>query len=41
MDRLGHSTTAATLKYQHVMADRDAAIAQELDRLMGSVLRPP
>jgi hypothetical protein len=30
-----------SIKYQHVMADRDAAVAQELDRLMGSVLRPP
>ena len=27
MDRLGHSTTVAAVRYQHVMADRDAAIA--------------
>jgi hypothetical protein len=23
MDRLGHSTTVAAVRYQHVMADRD------------------
>jgi integrase len=34
MDRLGHSTTVAAVRYQHVMADRDAAIARELDRLI-------
>jgi integrase len=34
MDRLGHSTTMAAVRYQHVMADRDAAIAQELNRLI-------
>ena len=33
-DRLGHSTTVAAVRYQHVMADRDAAIARELDRLI-------
>jgi hypothetical protein len=33
MDRLGHSTTVA-VRYQHVMADRDAAIARELNRLI-------
>jgi integrase len=27
MDRLGHSTNVAAVRYQHVMADRDAAIA--------------
>jgi integrase len=32
MDRLGHSTTVAAVRYQHVMADRDAAIARELNR---------
>jgi hypothetical protein len=26
MDRLGHSTTVAAVRYQHVMADRDAAM---------------
>ena len=34
MDRLGHSTTIAAVRYQHVMADRDAAIARELNRLI-------
>jgi integrase len=34
MRRLGHSTTAASVRYQHVMVDRDAAIARELDRLI-------
>jgi integrase len=34
MDRLGHSTTVAAVCYQHVMADRDAAIAHELNRLI-------
>ena len=33
-DRLGHSTTVAAVRYQHVMADRDAAIARELNRLI-------
>jgi integrase len=34
MDRLGHSTTVAAVRYQHVMANRDAAIARELNRLI-------
>ncbi|HZA79933.1 MAG TPA: hypothetical protein VFC13_00460 [Actinomycetes bacterium] len=34
MDRLGHSTTVAAVRYQHVMADRGAAIARELNRLI-------
>jgi integrase len=34
MDRLGHSTTVAAVRYQHVMAARDAAIARELNRLI-------
>jgi integrase len=32
MHRLGHSTTVAAVRYQHVMAERDAAIARELNR---------
>jgi hypothetical protein len=32
--RLGHSTTVAAVRYQHVMADRDATIARELNRLI-------
>jgi hypothetical protein len=31
MNRLGHSTTVAAVRYQHVMADRAAAIADELN----------
>lgn len=34
MDRLGHSTAAAALRYQHAMANRDAAIARALDAMM-------
>jgi integrase len=34
MDRLGHSTTVAAVRYQHVMAARYAAIARELNRLI-------
>jgi hypothetical protein len=34
MNRLGHSTTVAAVRYQHVMADWDAAIARELNRLI-------
>jgi hypothetical protein len=36
MDRLGHSTTVAAVRDQHVMADRGAAIARELNRLIES-----
>jgi integrase len=34
MSRLGHSTTVAAVRYQHVMANRDATIARELNRLI-------
>jgi integrase len=34
MVRMGHSSSAAALRYQHVMADRDAAIAAALDELV-------
>ena len=34
MQRLGHSTPAAALRYQHAMEGRDAAIAAALDRLV-------
>jgi integrase len=33
MERIGHSSPAAALRYQHVMKDRDKAIAAALDRL--------
>ena len=34
MVRMGHSSSAAALRYQHVMAGRDAAIAAALDQLV-------
>jgi hypothetical protein len=34
MTRLGHSTTVAAVRYQHVMAHQDATIARELNRLI-------
>jgi hypothetical protein len=34
MARMGHSSSAAALRYQHVMASRDAAIAAALDELI-------
>jgi integrase len=33
MARIGHSSPAAALRYQHVMKDRDKAIAAALDGL--------
>jgi hypothetical protein len=33
MERIGHSSPAAALRYQHVMKDREKAIAAGLDRL--------
>jgi integrase len=45
MARMGHSSSAAALRYQHVMVGRDAAIAAALDELIeaASALneRPP
>ena len=34
MERLGHSSTAAAIRYQHVLTDRDATVARSLDRLI-------
>jgi hypothetical protein len=34
MVRMGHSSSAAARRYQHVMAGRDAAIAAALDKLI-------
>jgi hypothetical protein len=31
---MGHSSSAAALRYQHMMAGRDAAIAAALDELV-------
>jgi integrase len=36
MERLGHTSLAIALRYQHVMADRQAVIASGLDQLAGS-----
>lgn len=36
MARLGHSTPAAAMRYQHAAQDRDLAIAQALSRLAAS-----
>jgi integrase len=33
MERMGHTSSAVALRYQHVMADRQAAIASALDGL--------
>ena len=38
MERMGHTTPAIALRYQHVMANRQAAIASALDDL--TKLRP-
>jgi hypothetical protein len=34
MARMGHSSSAAALRYQHVLAGRDTAIAAALDELI-------
>lgn len=36
MGRLGHSTPAAALRYQHAAQDRDKAIAEALSRMAGA-----
>ena len=36
MRRLGHSSPAAALLYQHAVDDRDAAIARALDAMLGA-----
>ena len=33
MARLGHSTPAAAMRYQHAAADRDQMIAEALSRI--------
>jgi len=37
MERMGHASPAIALRYQHVMADRQAVIASALDQLASSV----
>ena len=34
MERMGHTSPAVALRYQHVMAGRDQAIAAALDELV-------
>ena len=41
MERLGHSSQAAALRYQHVLAGRDAAITAALDDLLDAEDEPP
>jgi integrase len=38
MGRMGHASSAAALRYQHVMAGRDTAIAAALDELVQAAL---
>jgi hypothetical protein len=40
MARLGHSTPAAAMKYQHAAADRDRAIAEALSGFVGAEVVP-
>jgi hypothetical protein len=37
MERMGHTSPAVALRYQHVMADRQAAIAAALDVLVSQL----
>jgi hypothetical protein len=39
MERLGHRSPAMALRYQHVMADRQAALTAALDGLVRQVLQ--
>jgi integrase len=39
MERIGHTSSGVALRYQHVMADRQAALAQALDGLARSLPR--
>jgi integrase len=41
MRRLGHSSPAAALLYQHAADDRDAAIARALDAMLGAITPSP
>jgi integrase len=40
MERMGHTSPAVALRYQHVMADRQAQLASALDDLARSATRP-
>ena len=41
MRRIGHSSLAAALRYQHAAAERDRAVASYLDKEIGAVEQPP
>ena len=41
MERLGHSTPAVALRYQHATAQRDQAIAERLGTLMRAAAAEP
>jgi integrase len=41
MRRLGHSSPAAALVYQHAADDRDAEIARALDAMLGAAAKGP
>ena len=40
MERMGHTSPAVALRYQHVMADRQAQLASALDDLARSATAP-
>jgi hypothetical protein len=40
MERMGHTSPAVALRYQHVMADRQAQLASALDDLARSGTGP-
>ena len=41
MERMGHTSPAVALRYQHVMADRQAQLASALDDLARSAAARP
>ena len=41
MRRLGHSSPAAALLYQHAAGNRDADIARALDDMLGTLTKMP
>jgi integrase len=41
MARIGHSSPAAALRYQHATEERDRAVADYLDEQIAAVKRPP
>jgi integrase len=40
MERMGHTSPAVALRYQHVMADRQAQLASALDDLARAATNP-